>query len=155
MYVLSSEAYPRINDLSLAAHCSFSALDVGAWRVITVAVTEPTLPIPRSGYTSIAFGIFTILVTIVKYRFVPVDKHIYVPNMNAIGIVFILNTTTHPTAMAFSSTVVFLWKRNYPAAFAMYCYAIAAGFIAGEGLGGIVGAILQLRKLVVIFTVLL
>lgn len=26
------------------------------------------------------------------------------------------------------------------------CYAIAAGFIAGEGLGGIVGAILQIAE---------
>ena len=31
-------------------------------------------------------------------------------------------------------------------AYGMYCYAIAAGFIAGEGLGGIVGAILQVAK---------
>ena len=30
--------------------------------------------------------------------------------------------------------------------YGMYCYAIAAGFIAGEGLGGIVGAILQVAK---------
>jgi len=147
MYVLFSEAYPCINDLSLADHCSFSAPDVGAWRVIAVAVTEPTLPIPpSSGYTSIALGIFAILVTVLKYRFVHPDKHIYVPNMNAIGIAFILNTTTYPTAMAFGSTMVFLWKRSYPAAFAMYCYAIAAGFIAGEGLGGIVGAVLQVAK---------
>lgn len=46
--------------------------------------------------------------------------------------------------MAVGATFVYLWRRNYPAAAAMYCYAIAAGFIAGEGLGGIVGAILQI-----------
>ncbi|CZR58742.1 uncharacterized protein PAC_08634 [Phialocephala subalpina] len=147
MYVLFSAACPCINDLSLADHCSFPAPDVGAWRVIAVAVTEPTLSIPpSSGYTSIALGIFAILVTVAKYRFVPADKHIYVPNMNAIGIAFILNTTTYPTAMTFGSTMVFLWKRNYPAAYAMYCYAISTGFIAGEGLGGIVGAVLQVAK---------
>ena len=147
MYVLFSQAYPCINDLSTQAHCSFPAPDVGAWRAIAVAVTAPTLPIPpSSGYTSIAFGVLAVLVTVVKYRFVPVSKHAWVPNLNAIGIAFILNTTTYPTAMAFGSTVAFLWNRNYPMAYGMYCYAVAAGFIAGEGLGGIVGAILQVAK---------
>lgn len=79
------------------------------------------------------------------------------------GIAFILNTTTYPTAMAFGATFAFFWKKNYPAGFGMYCYvskqsfsptelradrtqAVAAGMIAGEGLGGIVGAILQVAK---------
>ena len=62
------------------------------------------------------------------------------------GIAFILNTTTYPAAMAFGATFAYFWKRNYPAAFGMYCYAVAAGMIAGEGLGGIVGAILQVAK---------
>ena len=144
MYILFSEAYPCINNLEATAHCSFPAPDVGAWRAIAVAVTSPTLPVPpSSGYTSIAFGIIAVIVTVVKYRYVPVEKHVWVPNLNAIGIAFILNATTYPTAMAFGSTIAFFWQRNYAAAYGMYCYAIAAGFIAGEGLGGIVGAILQ------------
>ena len=32
----------------------------------------------------------------------------------------------------------------YLASYAMYCYAVAAGMIAGEGLGGIVNAVLQI-----------
>ena len=148
MYILFSAAYPCINNLSDQTHCSFPAPDVGAWRVIAVAVTAPEIPIPpSSGYTSIAFGILAVVLTVVKYRYVPVSKHIWVPNLNAIGIAFILNTTTYPTAMAFGSTLVFFWQKKYPMAYGMYCYAIAAGFIAGEGLGGIVGAILQVAKI--------
>lgn len=144
MFVLFSTAYPCIIDLTLADHCSFSAPDVGAYRAIAVAITSPKLPIPpSSGYTAIGLGVFAIVLVMVKYTFVPAKYHNYVPNTVAMGIAFILNTTTYPTAMAFGSTVVFFWRRNYPAAFGMYCYAIAAGFIAGEGLGGIVGAILQ------------
>jgi uncharacterized oligopeptide transporter (OPT) family protein len=169
-YVLFSEAYPCINDLSLQATCSFPAPDVGAWRAIAVAVTSPTLPIPpSSGYTSIAFGILAVIITVVKYRWVPVDKRGWVPNLNAIGIAFILNTTTYPTAsrlplrviilgrlltrtVAFGSSFVFLWRKNYPMAYGMYGYAVAAGFIAGEGLGGIVGAVLQVRFLIFDFS---
>ena len=80
-----------------------------------------------------------ILVTIVKYRWIPASKHVYVPNMVAIGIAFILNTATYPTAMAFGSTVAYVWQSVGMESYAMYCYAVAAGGIAGEGLGGIVG----------------
>jgi uncharacterized oligopeptide transporter (OPT) family protein len=147
MYILFSAAYPCINNLQDQANCSFPAPDVGAWRAIAVAVTSPTLPIPpTSGYTSIGFAILAVVLTTIKYRYIPVEKHIWVPNLNAIGIAFILPTTTYPTAMVLGSTVVYFWKKNYPMAYGMYCYAIAAGFIAGEGLGGIVGAVLQVAK---------
>lgn len=144
MYLLFSEAYPCINDLSLQAHCSFSAPDVGPYRAIAVAVTSTELPIPpSSGYFSIAVLIYAFVQAFVKYRFLPVKYHGYVPNLVAMGIAFILNTTTYPLAVAVGATVAYVWARKWPSGFAMYCYAIAAGMIAGEGLGGIVGAILQ------------
>ena len=147
MYVLFSEAYPCINDLTLQDHCSFPAPDVGAWRAIASAVTSTSLPVPpSSGYVSIAFLVWAFIQTFIKYKFVPEKYHDYVPNLVAMGIAFILNTTTYPTAMTFGATVAFIWKKKYPAAFGMYCYAIAAGMIAGEGLGGIVGAILQIAE---------
>ena len=145
--VLFSEAYPCINDLALADHCSFSIPDVGAYRAIAVAVTSSSLPVPKSsGILSIVLLVWAFIQTFLKYRFVPTKYHHYVPNLVAMGIAFILNTTTYPTAMAFGATVSFLWSKHYPAAFGMYCYAIAAGMIAGEGLGGIVGAVLQIGK---------
>jgi len=144
MYVLFSAAYPCINNLADQANCAFPAPDVGAWRAIAVAVTAPTLPIPpSSGYTAIGFGILAVLVTVIKYRFVPEAKHKYVPNVVAVGIAFILPTSSYPFAMAFGATIAFGWAKYFPVMFAMYCYAVAAGMIAGEGLGGIVGAILQ------------
>lgn len=106
MYVLFSAAYPCINDLSQQAHCSFPAPDVGAWRVIALAVTSPKLPIPpSSGYTSIAFGVLAVVVTVVKYRFVPVEKHVWVPNLNAIGKCrrkLLINLRTLPMPYPFS-----------------------------------------------------
>lgn len=145
MYVLFSEAYPCINDLALVDHCSFSAPDVGAWRAIASAVTSTSLPVPSSSaYFSLAVLAYAFIQTFVKYRFVPEKYHTFVPNLVAMGIAFILNTTTYPTAMAIGATFAFFWRKNHPANFGMYCYAIAAGMIAGEGLGGIVGAILQI-----------
>lgn len=48
--------------------------------------------------------------------------------------------------MAFGATVSFIWAKRHPVAYDMYCYSIAAGFIAGEGLGGIVNAVLQIAE---------
>jgi hypothetical protein len=71
-----------------------------------------------------------------------------------------LNATTYPTlllflwlqssvltlrsAMVIGSTAAYFWRKKAGANYAMYCYPIAAGFIAGEGLGGIVNAILTI-----------
>ncbi|EMC91390.1 hypothetical protein BAUCODRAFT_80544 [Baudoinia panamericana UAMH 10762] len=147
MYVLFSEAYPCINDLALADNCAFAIPDVGAFRAIAVAVTSTSLPVPRSsGILCIVLLVWAFVQTYLKYKFVPVKYHHYVPNLVGMGIAFILNTTTYPAAMAFGATFAFFWRKNYPAAFGMYCYAVAAGMIAGEGLGGIVGAVLQVAK---------
>lgn len=128
IYVLFSQAYPCINNLELQSNCAFPAPDVGAWRAIMVAVAAPALPIPpSSGYLAIALGILCFIVTFAKYQFVPQKYHVYVPNMVAVGIAFILNTTTYPSAMAFGSTFGFFWNRLNRANYAMYCYAIAAG----------------------------
>ncbi|OZJ02039.1 hypothetical protein BZG36_05084 [Bifiguratus adelaidae] len=145
MYILFSAAYPCINSLSGQATCTFPVPDVGAWRAIATAITAPTLPIPpSSGYVSIAFGLIAIIVTVIKYFYIPSRYHHFVPNFNAIGVAFIMYVTTFPTAMLFGSLVAFVWKRKFPSNYVMYCYAVAAGFIAGEGLGGIVNAILQI-----------
>jgi uncharacterized oligopeptide transporter (OPT) family protein len=144
MYVLFSEAYPCINNLELADNCAFPAPDVGAWRAIASAVTSSSLPLPSSSaYFSLAILIWAFVQTFVKYKFVPVKYHQYIPNLVAMGIAFILNTTTYPTAMAIGATVAHFWQKGNPASYGMYCYAVTAGMIAGEGLGGIVGAILQ------------
>ncbi|KAF8432214.1 OPT oligopeptide transporter protein-domain-containing protein [Boletus edulis BED1] len=144
VYVVFSTAYPCINDLKYAT-CSFPTPDVQSWRAVAVAVSSPTLPIPpSSGYTAIGLGIAAVLSVVAKYTIVPPKYHVFVPNFNAIGIGFILNVSTYPLAMVFGSTMAFFWRRKAPTHYEMFCYAIAAGFIAGEGLGGIVNAILTI-----------
>ncbi|KDQ62137.1 hypothetical protein JAAARDRAFT_121385 [Jaapia argillacea MUCL 33604] len=145
MFVLFATAYPCIISLEQTGICSFPAPDVASWRAVAVAVSSPTLPIPpSSGYTAIGLGIAAILTTVIKYRYVPVEKHQWVPNFNAIGIAFILNSTTYPMAMFFGAVLAAVWKKVWPGSHAMYLFPLAAGFIAGEGLGGIVNAVLQI-----------
>ena len=152
VYILFSTAYPCINTILTPLElstCPYPAPNVGAWRAISIAVSNPgtTLPIPpSSGYFSIGIGVFAFVLTFVKYRFLPSRYHSFVPSMNAVGIAMILNTAAYPLAMAAGSTAAYVWMKRSPQGFQVYCYAIAAGLIAGEGLGGIVGAILQIAK---------
>lgn len=144
VYVVFSTAYPCINDLSYTT-CSFPTPDVQSWRAVAVAVSSSTLPIPpSSGYTAIGLGIAAVISVVAKHTVVPPKYHIWVPNFNAIGIGFIMNICTYPMAMFFGSTIAFFWRRMFFNHYEMYCFAIAAGFIAGEGLGGIVNAVLTI-----------
>ncbi|OJA20547.1 hypothetical protein AZE42_07075 [Rhizopogon vesiculosus] len=144
IYVVFSTAYPCINDLSYTT-CSFPTPDVQSWRAVSVAVSSPTLPIPpSSGYTAIGLGIAAVISVVAKHTIVPPKYHNWVPNFNAIGIGFIMNVCTYPLAMFFGSTIAFFWRRKFFNNYEMYCFAIAAGFIAGEGLGGIVNAVLTI-----------
>jgi uncharacterized oligopeptide transporter (OPT) family protein len=47
-------------------------------------------------------------------------------------------------AVATGAIVAFYWRKKYPAHADMYLYAVAAGFIAGEGIGGVLNAIFEL-----------
>ncbi|KAG1866075.1 OPT oligopeptide transporter [Suillus subluteus] len=123
----------------------FPTPDVQSWRAVSIAVSSPTLPIPpSSGYTAIGLGIAAVISVVAKYTVVPPKYHIWVPNFNAIGIGFIMNVCTYPLAMFFGSTIAFFWRRMFFKHYEMYCFAVAAGFIAGEGLGGIVTAVLTI-----------
>ena len=47
---------------------------------------------------------------------------------------------------AAGSLMNFFWARRNPASFDMYMFALAAGLLAGEGLGGVLQALLAVAK---------
>ena len=48
--------------------------------------------------------------------------------------------------MMFGSVLASVCRRRWPDRWCLLGYAVAAGMIAGEGLGGIVNAVLQIGK---------
>ena len=46
--------------------------------------------------------------------------------------------------MAWGSTFGYIWMRRNPPSFEMYMFPVAAGLLAGEGLGGVFGAVLTI-----------
>jgi len=75
---------------------------------------------------------------------IPKKYHCWVPNWNAIGLAFVVPQTFYPIAMAAGSVYCYLWQKRNPASYDMYMFAVSAGMLAGEGLGGVFQALLAI-----------
>ncbi|KAF5330038.1 hypothetical protein D9611_010470 [Ephemerocybe angulata] len=127
--------------------CTYGAPSVAAWVAVATAVTAPKLPIPpSSGYTAIGLGIASVITVLIKHFLVPKKYWGYVPNWNAIGLAFVVPQVWYSIAMGFGSVFNAIWLKKNPKSFDMYMFAISAGLLAGEGLGGVLQAILAIAK---------
>jgi OPT family oligopeptide transporter len=146
LFMLFAKAYPCILDQN-AEHCPFSAPSVSAWRAVTVAMTDPVFPVPdSSGIFAIVFAAFGAAMVIVRhyaYRGSWEKYRVYHPNMMCIGLAFVLPQTYYGLAMLIGAIPCYFWAKRNPQHFDIYGYAIAAGLIAGEGIGGVINAIFQ------------
>ncbi|OTB07911.1 hypothetical protein M426DRAFT_317416 [Hypoxylon sp. CI-4A] len=147
MFILFTTAYPCILDGG-AEHCAFAVPSVAAWAAVAQAVTDPDVSIPlKSGIFSIVMGVFCIGQVIFRHFYLVGEREKYreyLPNWGAIALSFVLPNPVFTTASMFGALVAWGWRRWNLKSFDLYGYAVAAGFIAGEGLGGVVGAILQI-----------
>ncbi|KAJ3112453.1 hypothetical protein HDU96_004534, partial [Phlyctochytrium bullatum] len=145
LFVVFTKAYPCI--LYPAKTCAFGAPSVGAWAAVATVLTAESNPIPASsGIACLVLSIISVLTVVLKYS-VPERYRIFIPNMNAIGIAWILPSSTYGTAMMIGATLAFVWQRRWPSHFDMFAWAIAAGLTAGEGIGGLIVAIFQIAGL--------
>jgi hypothetical protein len=147
IFVLFATAYPCILDESPES-CPFAAPSVSAWRAVAVAVTEPDFTIPESSmWFSIVFAVIGATSVVVR-NCVLVGKwewlRTYSPNMMIVSLAFLLPSTIYGTAMLIGSCLARLWQENYPQTFAAFSATVAAGLMAGEGIGGATHAVLTL-----------
>ncbi|KAI1102945.1 oligopeptide transporter [Jackrogersella minutella] len=147
MFVLFTTAYPCILDAE-AEHCAFAVPSVAAWAAVAQAVTDPNVSIPlTSGIFSIVMGVFSIGQVVFRHFYLVGSREKYreyLPNWGAIALSFVLPNPVFTTAAMFGALVAWAWRKWKLSSFDLYAYAVAAGFIAGEGLGGVVGAALQI-----------
>ncbi|OSD05158.1 oligopeptide transporter [Trametes coccinea BRFM310] len=143
LFILFTTATPCILYPPASGECTYSAPSVSAWSAVAVAVTAPKLPIPASsGYVAIALGIVAVISVVAKHLWIPKKYWAWVPNWNAVGLAFVTPQVYYAFAMACGSLFNFFWARRSPASYDMYMFAIAAGMLAGEGLGGVLQALL-------------
>jgi len=147
LFILFTKASPCIIDPPDDGACTYGAPSVSAWAAVAIAVASPKLPIPpSSGYTAIGLGIASVLTLVVRKFFIPKQYWGYVPNWNAIGLAFVVPQVFYSIAMAVGSSVNYFWLKRNPAGYDMYMFALSAGLLAGEGLGGVFQALLAIAK---------
>ena len=150
LFMLFAKAYPCVITLSddPAFKCPFSAPSVAAWRAVAIAVTDPTFPVPKSsGIFSIIFAIFGVIMIFIRhyaYKGKWEKYRVYHPNMMCVGLAFVLPQTYYGTAMLMGAVPAYFWAKRNPKHFDIYGYAVAAGLIAGEGIGGVINAIFEI-----------
>jgi uncharacterized oligopeptide transporter (OPT) family protein len=112
------------------------------------AVTDPTVKIPlSSGIFAIVMGVVSILQVIFRHCYLvgPREKYReFLPNWGAIALSFVIPLPVFTNAALFGAVLAHVWRKWKLRSFEIYGYAVAAGFIAGEGMGGVIGAVLQL-----------
>ncbi|KAI0768694.1 OPT oligopeptide transporter [Trametes elegans] len=147
LFILFTTASECILYLPPDGTCSYQAPSISAWVAVAVAVTSPKLPIPSSsGYTAIGMGIFVVISVVVKHLWIPKKYWVCIPNWNAVGLAFVAPQIPFSIAMAIGSVFNYVWMKRNPAGFDMYMFAVAAGMLAGEGLGGVLQALLSIAK---------
>ncbi|GAW11871.1 hypothetical protein ANO14919_012240 [Xylariales sp. No.14919] len=146
LFVLFSTAYPCILDGS--DHCPFGVPSVAAWAAVAQAVTDPAVNIPwTSAIFSIVMAIVCVAQVVVRHFYLVGEREWvrdYLPNWGAIALSFVLPNPVFTTASLVGALLALAWRKWKLSSFELYGYAVAAGLIAGEGLGGVVGAVLQI-----------
>jgi uncharacterized oligopeptide transporter (OPT) family protein len=148
MFVLFTSAYPCIIHPPDDGSCPFLAPSVSAWKAVAQAVTDPTIHIPlTSGIFAIVMGAVSVAQVIFRHYYLVGTREkyrAYLPNWGAIALSFVIPVPVFTNAALIGAIIAHLWTRFKPKSFEIYGYAVAAGFIAGEGMGGVIGACLQL-----------
>ncbi|OTA93878.1 hypothetical protein M434DRAFT_284274 [Hypoxylon sp. CO27-5] len=147
IFVLFSTAYPCILEPSPQS-CPFGAPSVSAWRAVAVAVTSPDFTLPAtSKWFSIFFAVFGASMVLVRHCLWTGNwewMRKYHPNMMIISLAFLLPSTHYGTAMTIGASIAWAWHSHSPRTFATFGSAVAAGFMAGEGIGGVINAALTI-----------
>ena len=149
LFVVFTKAYPCVIDPDPDVECAFAAPSVVAWKAVAEAVTNPAgLHIPwSSGAFAIVMGVITAVQAIVRHYYLvgPREKYReWLPNWGAAALPMILPNPSILCTAAYGAIAGALWKKYFPNHWELYAYSVAAGLIAGEGLGGVVNAVLTI-----------
>ncbi|KAI0016895.1 OPT oligopeptide transporter protein-domain-containing protein [Xylariomycetidae sp. FL0641] len=150
VFVLFSTAYPCLIARSgdEQRQCEFAGPSVAAWRAVAVAASEPTTPIPKSSaWFSVGFAAVGGVLVLVKRLLLTGRRQRwqrYLPNMMIMALAFTLPSPQNAITMMLGAIAAKLWKRRSPDGHKKLAFAVAAGLVAGEGIGGTVNCMLSI-----------
>ncbi|EXK27164.1 hypothetical protein FOMG_16236 [Fusarium oxysporum f. sp. melonis 26406] len=151
LFMLFAKAYPCITDMS-STTCVFTMPATTSWRVVTQAILDEQFPVTQSSW------IFTIILSLVGVASVPLKRSLnvhptlshwapWVPNMSLVGLAMTLPDIPTTISIAIGSVGAWAWGKRWPKSHSRFFYPLAAGGIAGEGVGYVVQSVLQIAKI--------
>ncbi|KAF9350387.1 hypothetical protein BGX26_011422 [Mortierella sp. AD094] len=136
LFLLYATAYPCILDATIPS-CKFAVPSVTAWANFCKLVTGDG-KIPSEALTAmIIVSVLAVLNVIIKTKFVPNSWKPYWPNLNAMGIGFIVPNPYYAIAFVVGWTAGFIWRKVNAKHYEKLIYSVGAGFVAGAGIAGI------------------
>jgi OPT family oligopeptide transporter len=147
VFALFCQAFPCIVDETVDCKGQFALVAVTAWEGVATALTSDSNPLPVSSiWACVVCAVLGVALTIARCKAPPAYKE-WIPGMNSVGIGLISMQTQYPIAMCVGGLIQHLWSKHNPSSAEANLPAVASGMIAGEGLWGIIGALLIILKL--------
>lgn len=147
IFLLFATAYPCIIS-GEASTCDFPAPTVAAWRAVAIVASTPDPSIPPSSiYFAILLAIFSSILVVVKHILGSAGyswAKAHWPNMMIFGLAFTLPNAQTATTMMIGAVIAAVWRTKSVQKFEMYAFGVAAGFVAGEGIGGTINCALSM-----------
>lgn len=143
-------AYPCLLSLETIGNCKFTAPSASAWYGFTLALTSDWDSIdnifpPYCILSMIIATIISIIIPILEY-YLPESKHKYLPSPSSFGLAFI--TIPYISGAMFMGAVfLIIWEKIHKPSKEKYAYGVASGVSAGEGVAGVLVALLAIVNL--------
>ena len=112
-----------------------------AWKAMALVLTQGFSALPPNTMPSVV-GAIVLGILIACAKKIPTTKK-WAPSGMAMGIAFIV-PAYYAIVMFFGSMFLLWWQKSRPQNCEAYAYAVASGLLAGEGLMGVVKAILTM-----------
>lgn len=151
MFKLFANAYPCMLEADATpATCPLPAVLALQAATLLPAMFEGSMTdmiTTSSAICCAVLGVISIASSVISHFWLRGERAVYrkwVPNWMAVGIAFVLQNTYTSTALLCGALTAYIWCKNKPANFEKFGIVVAAGMIAGEGIGGLVGAILNI-----------
>lgn len=113
-----------------------------AWAAVSMVMTRGLDALPPHAVTAMVIGLaFGAIIPVIR-KIAPRTAP-YLPSGLAFGIAFIVHAY-YSICMFLGAMVAVGWARMKPEQYKRFVFAVACGLIAGEGLGGVVNAVLTI-----------
>ncbi|KAJ3163634.1 hypothetical protein HDU86_000217 [Geranomyces michiganensis] len=143
LFMFYVKAYPCITNPDLKC-ANFDLVSAIAWKVVAEVLTAKDAGIPSSSAWACLVAAILSIVGVVLSHKLPQRFRWIIPNMPAIGVAWILTSQYYSIAMMIGAIVMHIWNKRNPASYEVWCFALASGLIAGEGIGGLIQAAINI-----------